>query len=166
MIIRRDAKDKTIGYIEGVINVPISIIHNAKSPEPIKANRPEPAQQNHPRKSHLSHRICTGPAKFTQTNHTVWSSHQRSGKYLAFNIEWPETPKGSNYFEGYSILVQVTDLLSHGDLALVSTEGGFRLLTRQRGGKFTDAIDNSSVKRSSFIPIGVVSQESAWLKRD
>lgn len=151
MIIRQDAKDKSIVYIEGIIKLPVSIIHNAKSPERVGTRCRS--------KSIVSRRICTGPAKFTQTSHTVWSSHQPSGKYLSFNVEWPETPTGSNYFEGYSILVLVTDNIHSGDLVLVSTEHGFRLLTK-KGGKFTDATDRSSVKRSSFIPIGAVWQES------
>jgi hypothetical protein len=158
MTIRQDAKDKSICYIEGIIKLPVSIVHNAMSSERVR--------QNHRSESHLSRRVCLGPAKFIQTNHTVWSSHQPSGKYLAFEVEWPATPKDANYFGGYSILVSVTDNLHDGDLVLVSTEDGFRLLNRGRGGKFTDAQDHASVKRSSFIPIGVVSQESAWLKRD
>jgi hypothetical protein len=153
--IKVEAKDKSIVQIEGIIKMPVSIIHNADAPERLgKSCRIS---------SHLSSRVCVGPPKFRQTNHVFWSSNQPSGKYLTFEIEWPETPKGSNYFEGYSILVLVTDNMHPGDLVLVSTENGLRLLDRARGGKFLDVHDHHPVKRSSFIPIGTVWQESGWL---
>jgi len=158
MSIRQDAKDKSIVYIESIIKLPVAIVHNGKSPERVRRG---PLSE-----LHRLRRVCVGPAKFKQTTHTVWCSDQPSGKYLAFDVEWPETPAGSNYFEGCSILVLVTDQLHHGDLVLASTENGFRLINRVQGGKFMDASDHSPVKRSSFIPIGVVTQESGWLKRN
>jgi hypothetical protein len=168
MKITQDAKDKSIIYIEGIIRLPISIIHNAEGRERIRRNRSPrtPLELDYEPEESPLRRVCVGAAKFTQTNHTLWSSHQPSGKYLAFNVEWPETPRGANYFEGFSILVSVTDDVHARDMVLVSTEDGFRILVRERGGKFTDAVERSPVNRSSFIPIGTVYQMSGWLTPD
>lgn len=168
MTIRQNPNDKSLSYIEGIIKLPVSIIHNDKKPEKLlrKHQSGNSDEIGLPPEYCRLRRICIGPAKFTQTNHTVWSSHQPSGKYLAFNVEWPETPKGANYFDGYSILVLITDVMRTGSLVLVSTEAGFRLLFREQGGLFSDAVDNSRISRSTFIPIGVVYQTSGWLMSD